>query len=54
MGLSVKVEYITDMQKVMEYGVMSMPAIVVNEKVVSQGRVLKAVDVEKLLHKLGI
>ena len=33
-GLSVEVEYITDMQKVMEYGVMSMPALVVNEKVV--------------------
>ena len=53
MGLSVEVEYITDMQKVMEYGVMSMPAIVVNEKVVSMGKVLKAADVEKLLHKLG-
>ena len=53
MGLSVEVEYITDMQKVMEYGVMSMPAIVVNEKVVSQGKVLKAADVEKLLHQLG-
>ena len=53
MGLSVEVEYITDMPKVMEYGVMSMPAIVVNEKVVSQGKVLKAADVEKLLHKLG-
>ena len=35
MGLSVEVEYITDMQKVMEYGVMSMPALVVNEKVVA-------------------
>ena len=53
MGLSVEVEYITDMQKVMEYGVMSMPALVVNEKVVSMGKVLKAADVEKLLHKLG-
>ena len=53
MGLSVEVEYITDMEKVMEYGVMSMPAIVVNEKVVSMGKVLKAEDVEKLLHKLG-
>ena len=38
MGLSVKVEYITDMQKVMEYGVMSMPALVVNEKVVAMGK----------------
>lgn len=52
-GLSVEVEYITDMQKVMEYGVMSVPAIVVNEKVVSMGKVLKSADVEKLLHKLG-
>lgn len=53
MGLSVEVEYITDLQKVMEYGVMSMPALVVNEKVVSMGKVLKSADVEKLLHKSG-
>ncbi len=53
MGLSVEVEYITDMQKIVEYGVMSMPAIVVNEKVVSMGKVLKAADIEKLLHKSG-
>lgn len=48
-GLSVEVEYITDMEKVMGYGIMSMPALVVNEKVVSMGKVLKAADVEKLL-----
>ena len=52
-GLNVEVEYITDMKKVMEYGVMSMPAIVVNDKVVSMGKVLKAADVEKLLRRLG-
>ena len=52
MGLSVKVEYITDMQKVMEYGVMSMPALVVNEKVVAMGKVLKATGVVDLLCKL--
>jgi len=53
MRLSVKVEYVTDMEKIMEYGVMSMPALVVNEKVVSMGKVLKAADVENLLHKWG-
>ena len=53
MGLSVEVEYVTDMEKIMEYGVMNAPALVVNEKVVSMGKVLKADDVEKLLHKLG-
>ncbi len=53
MRLDIEVEYITDMKKVMEYGVMSMPALVVNEKVVSMGKVLKATEVEKLFHKLG-
>ena len=51
LGLDVEVEYITDMEKVMAYGVMSMPAIVVNDQVVSMGKVLKAADVEKLLGK---
>ena len=54
MGLDTQVEYITDMQKVMEYGVMSMPAIVVNEKVVSMGKVLKASEVEKLFCGLNL
>ncbi len=53
MGFPVEVEYITDMQKVMTYGVMSMPAIVVNEKVVSMGKVLKPSEVEKLLRQLN-
>ena len=53
MGLSIQPEYVTDMEKIMAYGVMSMPALVVNEKVVSMGKVLKAADVEKLIHKLG-
>ena len=53
LGLKVEVEYITDMEKVMEYGVMSMPAIVVNDKVASMGKVLKAAEVEELLRKLG-
>lgn len=52
LGIDIEVEYITDLQKVMTYGVMSMPAIVVNDKVVSMGKVLKTVDVEKLLGKL--
>ena len=39
-GLDIEAEYITDMEKIMEYGVMSMPAIVINERVVSMGKVL--------------
>ena len=39
------------MKKVMEYGVMSMPALVVNEKVVAMGKVLKSADVISLLQR---
>ena len=49
LDLSIEVEYITDMEKIMEYGVMRMPALVLNDKVVSMGKVLKAAEVEKLL-----
>ncbi|MDD6573214.1 MAG: thioredoxin family protein [Thermoflexaceae bacterium] len=51
LNLYAEVEFITDMEKVMSYGVMSMPAIVVNEQVVSMGKVLKAAQAEKLLEK---
>ena len=54
LGISAEVEYITDMKKIMSYGVMSMPAIVVNDKVVSMGKVLKTADVVKLLRKAGV
>ena len=49
LGIDAEVEYITDMEQVMSYGVMSMPAVVVNEQIVSMGKVLKASEVEKLL-----
>lgn len=52
-GSAVAVEYVTDMAAVASYGVMSTPALVVNEQVVSSGKVMKAGDVVKLLHKLG-
>ena len=46
------VEYITDMQKIMKYGVMRMPALVVNEQVVATGKVLKPAEIMKILEKV--
>ena len=48
-GIDAEIEYITDMSKIMELGIMSTPALMVDDKVVSMGRVLKAKDVTKLL-----
>lgn len=39
LNVEAKVEMVTDMQTIMGYGVMSTPGIVINEKVVSTGRV---------------
>lgn len=53
LDLKLEVEYITDMEKIMSYGVMSMPAIVINEKVVSTGKILNSAEIIKLIGKLG-
>ncbi len=41
MGESIKLEYITDIEKIVSYEIMSSPALVINDKVISQGKVLK-------------
>ena len=48
-GIEAEIEYITDMEKIMEYGIMSTPALMIDNKVVSMGRVLKAKDVARYL-----
>ena len=49
MNIAADVQYITDMQKIMEAGIMNMPALVVNDKIVSSGKVLSVADVKKYL-----
>ena len=49
MNIASDVQYITDMQKIMETGVMSLPALTVNDKIVSSGKVLSVADVKKYL-----
>lgn len=54
MGKDYEVEYITDVNVLLSYGIMSAPALLVNDNVVSQGRSLKAKDIEKLLNGMEI
>ena len=49
--MGIEVEYITNLQKIMEYGAMSMPALVVNEKLVSSGKTLKSAEILKIIGK---
>lgn len=48
-GISATFEKVTDYEKMMSYGIMSTPALVVNEKVVSAGKVLSVNDIETIL-----
>ena len=47
----IQVEYVTDLEKIMGYGVMSMPALVICEKIASVGKVLKPAEVRELIEK---
>ncbi len=49
MNIAADVQYVTDMQKIMETGIMTLPALAVNDKVVSCGKVLTVADVKKYL-----
>lgn len=51
MGMVANVEKVTDMAAIAGYGIMSTPGLVVNEKVVSFGKVLKPNDIIKILEK---
>ena len=49
LGIDAEIEYVTDFAQIARYGVMSTPALIVDEKVVSAGRVLKASQIESFL-----
>lgn len=53
MNISADVEYITDMEKIIKYGVMRMPALIVNEQVTAMGKVLKPAEIVKILEKVS-
>lgn len=48
-GLSAEIVKVTDFAEIAGYGVMSTPGLVIDEKVVSVGKVLSAEDIGKLL-----
>ena len=48
-GAEADIEYVTDMERIVNYGVMSMPALMIDGKVVSAGKVLKAKDVIRFI-----
>ena len=52
LGMDTTIEHITDFARIASYGVMTTPALVIDGKVVSYGKVLKAEEVVKILQKV--
>lgn len=51
LGIDTKIEHITDFAQIASYGVMTTPALVVDGKVVSFGKVLKTEEIIKILKR---
>ncbi len=51
LGMDTAIDHVTDFAQIAAYGVMSTPALVVDGKVLSSGRVLKKEEAVALLRK---
>ena len=54
LGRDTAIDHVTDFAQIAAYGVMTTPALVVNGKVVSYGKVLKKDEAKALLQKAGM
>lgn len=52
LGMNTVIDHVTDFTQIAAYGVMTTPALVVDGKVVSFGKVLKTEEVVKILQKV--
>lgn len=51
LGMETSIEHVTDFNVIAAYGVMTTPALVVDEKVISYGKVLKVNEAVELIQK---
>jgi small redox-active disulfide protein 2 len=52
LGMDTAIDHVTDFSEIAAYGVMATPALVVDGKVVSYGKVLKTKEVVEILQKV--
>ena len=52
LGMDTAIDHVTDFSQIAAYGVMTTPALVIDGKVVSYGKVLKTDEVVKILQKV--
>jgi len=50
LGLDASVEYVQDLNRIIEYGILTTPGLVVNEKMVCSGHVPSKDEITRLLN----
>mgnify|MGYP001186192764 CR=1 FL=1 len=53
LGLEAEFEKVTDYQEIMKYPILATPGLVINEKVVSSGRIPALAEIEGWLKQAG-
>jgi small redox-active disulfide protein 2 len=51
LGMDTAIDHVTDFSQIAAYGVMTTPALVIDGKVVSYGKVLKTDEVQKFIRR---
>lgn len=51
LGIEASFEKVTDLDKIMDYGVMMTPGLVIDEKVVASGKLLSTAEIKAFITK---
>lgn len=54
LGLNINITHINDFSQIASYGVISTPALVINKKVVSYGKVLSVKEIKNILQNTNV
>jgi small redox-active disulfide protein 2 len=49
MGLEIQIDHVKDIQKIMEYPILTTPGLVINEELVLAGRVPSRAELSKII-----
>lgn len=52
LNLGINIEYVTDLQEIIKYGAIQMPALIINGKAVLAGETLKPAEIRKLIENI--
>jgi len=51
LGINAEITKVTDIDKIMEYGIIRTPGLVINGEVVLSGRIPSATEIKELINK---